>query len=98
MEKEIEQIIRAAMYERLAAGTVGAMEPIVQSAAHAIAEAMREGVVWEGTGQILHGLNSTSVSVPGAGRLTLEDNWGDARLAVHGQRVHLTVRVEDRSG
>ena len=70
----------------------------VNEAAHLLAEAMKEGVVWEGTGQIVHGLSSTSVNVPGAGRLTLEDNWGDARLAVHGQRVTVTVRVEERIG
>jgi len=48
MEKEIEQLIRTAMYEKLAGGTAHAMEPIVQAAARAIAKWMREGVVWEG--------------------------------------------------
>jgi len=42
MEKKIEQAIRAAMYEKLAAGTAAAMEPIVQAAAHAIVKKMRK--------------------------------------------------------
>ena len=90
MEKEIEQLLRA-MY-----GDYN--EAYNRANAKAIAEKMRKGVVWEGTGQIVHGLNSTSVGVPGAGRLTLEDNWGDARPAVHGQRVRVTVTKVEGMG
>ena len=91
-EEEMREIMRGVR-------CIGQYNAGVEEAAHLIAvadrEAMKKGMVWEGTGQIVHGLNSTSVNVPGAGRLTLEDNWGDARPAVHGQRVRITVTKVD---
>ena len=90
-EEEMRKIMRGVR-------CIGPYNAGVEEAAQLLAEAMQKGVGWEGTGQIVHGLNSTSVNVPGAGRLTLEDNWGDARPGVHGQRVCVIVRLEEGMG
>ena len=99
MEKEIEQLIRTAMYEKLAAGTAHAMEPIVQAATPAIVEWLRKGVVWEEAG-ICHAEGSDEYTrtyhlETVTGKLTI---YQFADGLSPGKSYRVTVRREARGG
>lgn len=96
-EKEIERIIKGiyeghAMWSKYPDGTF--REDWEEMAAHAIHKRLQEGVVWEGEGQIVHPRVSggSAVSVPGIGRLLIDDRPSESRIGPHGQRVQVTVR------
>jgi len=87
-QKEIEK----AIWENVDFNSFGLVG--VDEAAHAIHERMKEGVVWEGEGQIVHPRLShgAAVSVPGIGRLSIDNRPNESRIGPHGLRVQVTVR------
>lgn len=99
-EKEIEEIVQAKVSrkytrQKKACGiTEVRWQNDYSEAAHAIHERMKEGVVWEGEGRIVHPgvLSGAAVSVPGIGRLLIDDRPSESRIGPHGLCVQVTVR------
>ena len=79
---------------------IGPYNAGVQEAAHLLAEAMKEGLAWEGPGRI--GEDGTVILISPVSGETYGafSPWPPGRLEETpiGQRVTVTVKVEDRSG
>jgi len=75
----------------------------VNEAAHAIAEAMKEGVLWEGEAELRHlhcppDAEHTYLHYPHIDDYAYTECFSEGYVGKHGERVRVTVRVEDRSG
>ena len=67
-----------------------------EEAAAEIATLFKRKVIWEGKGRIVHDLSDgATVSVPGIGRLTIDDRPSESRIGPHGQRVRVVVEKID---
>jgi len=75
----------------------------VEQAAHLIAEAMKEGVVWEGEAELRHlhcppDAEHTYLHYPHIDDYAYTECFSEGYVGKHGERVRVTVRREARDG